>query len=1032
MRLYINERPRTLIIADPGYSLIVRHPNPVYSLQSSSKHSYRRHEEQRSTGIDGRQQSSTSNRIILELVKTELINVSKFKDITPNKSKSGKQLMGFLGFLNLKDCIFLGFITKSMTTASPTLDENVQMITDVDFFCLNNDSFDALINRNEDDPSSFNGHHAHEDTEANSIPTHSVKKLLALGYFYFSNDFDVTSNLQERGFSRMNNSRLSAESSYFRSFLWNGYMIADLIEFRSRLNPLERIGFDNAKFLSTITRGYAKSINVSINKNEDALLTLISKQSCSKQGPLFGYWGCDDEGSVSNFVESEVIIYSEQFCFSYVLVRGNIPSFWELHHSSKKNLFTKGGKKVSFTRSFEASQHAFRRHFDRLGNQFGDVHVIDCLLSDLDSYKGQLKSNYTQHLRAFWKFRDGSEDGIPEELYSGRPDHINYRLTYSDIPISTSFMKKIGYTNSNPNEIVSSLIDTMTDFGALFFEPKKDSYIGKQLGVFRINSFDCLSKANFMSKVISQEVLQLAFRDMNIPIESELKVQHAKLWNENDEVLNNLTLNYLFSSTEIPSSSGLSTKHSIKALITKKYLNVVGEVKPNEVAMRKLLGRMQDQMSVELFNPLHQFISRELKRRSKEFSFLKELNIFASTFNVNGSVGSPQDLKELIYPSNQQIDKDYDIVFLGLEEIVELTPGKMIHVKSDNLIEWEKRLKKILLDGSPKKTNYVALWTGQMGGIALLLFVKELNINLITSIESSARKTGLGGMSANKGGIAVSLVYSRTKLCFVCSHLAAGLNNLDERHQNYKTIANGITFSKNKKIRDHDGIIWIGDFNYRISLPNEQVREMVRRREYQALFENDQLNKQMASGETFPFFDEMEIQFPPSYKFDNNTKVYDSSDKQRIPAWTDRILSMSRSKILLQKIYDSNENIIFSDHRPVYAIFKATANMVNETTKKEVTHDIYESYTRVVGDVNFLITGADVNKLVIDATDDKLPAPSSDVSKWWLTGGLPAKVSLREMNTSNEQEEVIFNPNYPVNPFAKTSLSEFLRRDKGI
>jgi synaptojanin len=74
-----------------------------------------------------------------------------------------------------------------------------------------------------------------------------------------------------------------------------------------------------------------------------------------------------------------------------------------------------------------------------------------------------------------------------------------------------------------------------------------------------------------------------------------------------------------------------------------------------------------------------------------------------------------------------------------------------------------------------------------------------------------------------------------------------------------------------------DAVIWLGDFNYRIGLPSDQARALVKKRDLETLFENDQLNLQMVAGLAFPFYSEARITFLPTYRFDIGTDEYDTS-----------------------------------------------------------------------------------------------------------------------------------------------------------
>jgi hypothetical protein len=104
--------------------------------------------------------------------------------------------------------------------------------------------------------------------------------------------------------------------------------------------------------------------------------------------------------------------------------------------------------------------------------------------------------------------------------------------------------------------------------------------------------------------------------------------------------------------------------------------------------------------------------------------------------------------------------------------------------------------------------------------------------------------------------------------------------------------------------------------------------------DFRKIFIYDQLHSQIFLKKAFCNFVEPKISFPPTFKYDKGSISFDSSKKQRCPAWTDRILYSARRNSALEKgasnpatkppieVLDYySVDVRISDHRPVCGIY---------------------------------------------------------------------------------------------------------------
>lgn len=162
-----------------------------------------------------------------------------------------------------------------------------------------------------------------------------VRKVLNSGTFYFawsnlhsaqnqhqqSVPFDITLSAQRR--------RKTDETD--NRFFWN------------RMLHIQFLRYDiDCEFWLLKAMCGSIEIRTVYSGSRQARAVIISRLSCERAGTRFNVRGCNDEGYVANFVETEQAIYLDNEVTSYLQTRGSVPLFWE-----QPGEFTKSEVKLS-------------------------------------------------------------------------------------------------------------------------------------------------------------------------------------------------------------------------------------------------------------------------------------------------------------------------------------------------------------------------------------------------------------------------------------------------------------------------------------------------------------------------------------------------------------------------------------------------------------------------------------------------------------------------------------------------------------
>lgn len=684
--------------------------------------------------------------------------------------------------------------------------------------------------------------------------------------------------------------------------------------------------------------------------HKQAKACLISRISCERAGARFLTRGVNDDGHVSNFVETEQAIYMDDGVSSFVQIRGSVPLFWE------QPGLQVGSHHLRLHRGLEANAPAFERHMVLLKEQYGQQVVVNLL----GSRGGEEVLN-----RAFKKLLWAS-------CHAGDTPMINFDFHQ---------FAKGRKLEKLENLLRPQLKLHWDDFGV--FAKGENVSPRFQKGTLRMNCLDCLDRTNTVQCFIALEVLHLQLESLGLnskPITDRFVESFKAMWS-----LNGHGLSKVFTGSRALEGKAKVGKlkdgaRSMSRTIQSNFFDgvkqeaikllLVGDVY-NEESTDK--GRMLLDNTALLATPR---ILKAMTERQSEFTNFKRIQIAMGTWNVNGGkqfrsnlLGTTEltdwllDAPQLSGAVDSQDDGGpADIFAVGFEEMVELSAGNIVNASTTNRKMWGEQLQKAI----SRSHRYILLTSAQLVGVCLYIFVRPYHVPFIRDVAIDTVKTGMGGKAGNKGAVGIRFQFHSTSFCFICSHLTAGQSQVKERNEDYREITHKLSFPSGRNIFSHDYVFWCGDFNYRIDLTYEEVFYFVKRQDWKKLMEFDQLQLQKSSGKIFKDFHEGTINFGPTYKYDVGSAAYDTSDKCRTPAWTDRVLWWRKKHPydktagelnLLDSDLDGDANIRHtwspgtlkyygraelqaSDHRPVLAIVEVEVQEVDVGARERVFQEV--------------------------------------------------------------------------------------------
>ncbi|KAJ3675697.1 hypothetical protein LUZ60_004739 [Juncus effusus] len=383
--------------------------------------------------------------------------------------------------------------------------------------------------------------------------------------------------------------------------------------------------------------------------------------------------------------------------------------------------------------------------------------------------------------------------------------------------------------------------------------------------------------------------------------------------------------------------------------------------------------------------PTDSIIRAELAERESKYTRTKHVKMVFGTWNVGQEKAGLESIKKWI---GVEVREEAGIVVVGLQE-VDMGAGFLAMSAAKETVgmegtpspngEWWLDAIGRCLGGA----EFYRVSSRQMAGLLIAVWARKSLKQYISDLESAVVACGLGRAIGNKGAVGLRMRICGRIMSFVNCHLAAHLEAVNRRNEDFDHIYRTLTFAppagasggplfrganvtNNRKpdLSQSDLLIFLGDFNYRLdSVSYEEAMDLIYKNKFDKLRARDQLNAEMKLGRVFQGLREAQIKFAPTYKFDkyvSGVSGYDSSEKKRIPAWCDRILyrdsrtvseprhcSLDCPIVSSVSLYDACMEAVDSDHKPVKCVLNVDISYVGESIRRQEYAQIISSNKKI-------------------------------------------------------------------------------------